>query len=78
MLALPLLNSKLEQEPQIIYENEQKKNWLVWFFILLLFFIYFVVLFCIRLFTVLYFPVRWSRSRALSYGLPSSISVKIT
>ena len=25
MLALPLLNSKLVQEPQIIYENEQKK-----------------------------------------------------
>ena len=24
MLALPLLNSKLVQEPQIIYENEQK------------------------------------------------------
>ena len=77
MLALPLLNSKLVQEPQIIYENEQK-NWLVCFFILLLFFIYFVVLFYIRLFTVLYFSVRWSRSRALSYGLPSSMSVKIT
>ena len=32
-------------------------------------------LYC-RLFTVLYFSVRWSRSRALRYGLPSCMSVK--
>ena len=31
-----------------------------------------------RLFTVLYFPVRSSRSSALRYGLPSCISVKTT
>ena len=31
-----------------------------------------------RLFTVLYFSVRWSKSRALSYGLPSCMSVKTT
>ena len=30
-----------------------------------------------RLFTVLYFSVRWSRSRALHYGLPSCMSVKL-
>ena len=32
----------------------------------------------IRLFTVLYFSVRCSRSKALFYGLPSCISVKTT
>ena len=31
-----------------------------------------------RLFTVLYFPVRSSRSRALRYGLPSCTSIKTT
>ena len=31
-----------------------------------------------RLFTVLYFSVRSSRSSALRYGLPSSMSLKIT
>ena len=31
-----------------------------------------------RLFTVLYFPVRSSRSSVLRYGLPSCISVKTT
>ena len=31
-----------------------------------------------RLFTVTYFPVRSSRSRALRYGLPSCMSVKTT
>ena len=32
--------------------------------------------FCYRLFTVLYFSVRSSRSNALCYGLPSCMSVK--
>ena len=31
-----------------------------------------------RLFTVLYFPVRSSRSSASRYGLPSYVSVKTT
>ena len=31
-----------------------------------------------RLFTVLYFSVKWARSRALRYGLPSCMSVKAT
>ena len=30
-----------------------------------------------RLFTVLYFSVIWSRSRALRYGLPACMSVKL-
>ena len=32
----------------------------------------------VRLFTVLYFSVRSSRSSALRYGLPSCMSVKTT
>ena len=37
-----------------------------------------VYLFQYRLFTVLYFSVRSSRSSALRYGLPSCLSVKTT
>ena len=44
MLALPLLNSKLVQEPQIIYENEQKK--IDWFDSLFYYYFLFILLFC--------------------------------
>ena len=44
MLALPLLNSKLLQEPQIIYENEQKK--IDWFDSLFYYYFLFILLFC--------------------------------
>ena len=38
----------------------------------------YIYFFLVRLFTVLYFSVRSSRSRALCYWLPSCMSVKTT
>ena len=40
--------------------------------------IIYIYFFLVRLFTVLYFSVRSSRSRALCYWLPSCMSVKTT
>ena len=78
-------------EPMMSFVRNSWRNWSrrakylvtsIWTWRLLRWFHYFFaalqIIFYSRLFTVLYFSVRSSRSRALRYGLPPCMSVKTT
>ena len=55
MLALPLLNSKLVQEPQIIYENEQKKMTGLILYFIIIFYLFCCFVLCKTVHSPLFF-----------------------